>query len=792
MEADGAHPSRWYPAFTSAPQGSDKGSGWVWLGEAAADEPMQLSFALRPEPEAIAALEKRFWHTASPDVKMSRVPVRGVVGVADARRYTREEAHAVTAPTRATLETLRDHLIAAGARAQRDDGLVELIRAATVGAAPDSVIAGGFVHITIPVSVARTLLGGCGGIHAFHHAGAAAAAAGSPGSDMVPQRYLRCADRYTLPEDLASRVAFVGGAARLQRHVGTAAARGFIASPEAAATAARAASSAPTVLSARATDRLQVVFVPRCPDGSPLTHDPSVPCNSTSHLRGSSAAGATGVTLDRVELVATQSAQTYSVTNKTYVSDLTKAGECLTCLTAPAAHRSQCLQLMKSMSLSNDTVFCIMLMTPSMSFAPLEGTNVTVDLSLMYSDNTTSAHATAGDLWPAPMATPEMLKETYEVPASLKGTFANNSQCVVEFLNQWYDPADLSAYLAAYGGSGQIDHVHGPNNASVPGGEATLDVEVILGLASDVHTEFWSFAGLRNNSAPPSNSNQEPFLQYMMDVAAEPDATVPLVHSVSYDDDEDSMPSDFTDRLNEEFMKAGLRGLTLLFAAGDDGVGGETVRVNGTAACPVFHPAFPASSPYVLAIGGTQLLRDEDGSGKTVLKEHVSDSVTGSFITTGGGFSGRYPPPDFMGDAIANYLDATNPIPPANYFNASGRGYPDISGIATLYPIILAGEETPIGGTSASTPLIAALLSLINDARLSEGVHSVGYINHILYATQPASQLFHDVVEGNNRCSAVPTNCCAYGFFSGQAWDATTGLGTPHFGQLYDLFAGGR
>jgi subtilase family serine protease len=78
--------------------------------------------------------------------------------------------------------------------------------------------------------------------------------------------------------------------------------------------------------------------------------------------------------------------------------------------------------------------------------------------------------------------------------------------------------------------------------------------------------------------------------------------TAPLVHSISYGDDENSLDVDYMNRINVEFQKAGVRGLSLLFSSGDNGVnsGDET-----TASCTTrqhFVPSFPATSPFVTAV----------------------------------------------------------------------------------------------------------------------------------------------------------------------------------------------
>merc|ERR1712151_252894 len=75
------------------------------------------------------------------------------------------------------------------------------------------------------------------------------------------------------------------------------------------------------------------------------------------------------------------------------------------------------------------------------------------------------------------------------------------------------------------------------------------------------------------------------------------DTDVPKIFSTSYGEDESSWSFPAAQRLNVEFQKAGVRGITLLYAAGDEGA-----NCKGG----VFVPEGPGSSPYVTAVGGTQ------------------------------------------------------------------------------------------------------------------------------------------------------------------------------------------
>ena len=135
-------------------------------------------------------------------------------------------------------------------------------------------------------------------------------------------------------------------------------------------------------------------------------------------------------------------------------------------------------------------------------------------------------------------------------------------------------------------------------------------------------------------------------------------------------DREVNMPRPFTDRLNVEFQKAGVRGLSLFFATGDDGASGITCRYGN---CSIFNPTFPPSSPYVTSVGGTQIGRYKDTPTDQV--EVVADSVTGSFITSGGGFSNRYAQPSYQSMAVQSYIK-TAVMPPASMdYNTSNRAY---------------------------------------------------------------------------------------------------------------------
>ena len=134
-------------------------------------------------------------------------------------------------------------------------------------------------------------------------------------------------------------------------------------------------------------------------------------------------------------------------------------------------------------------------------------------------------------------------------------------------------------------------------------------------------------------------------------------------------------------------------GVTICAASGDNGSSdGVTDGAN--------HVDFPASSPHILACGGTSL---QSAGGKITSETVWNDGATGG--AGGGGFSLQFPLPSWQ--------SAAKIVPPAN----GGRGVPDVSGDAdpqTGYKVLVDGQSLVFGGTSAVAPLWSGLIALLN------------------------------------------------------------------------------
>ena len=92
-----------------------------------------------------------------------------------------------------------------------------------------------------------------------------------------------------------------------------------------------------------------------------------------------------------------------------------------------------------------------------------------------------------------------------------------------------------------------------------------------------------------------------------------------------------------------------------------------------------------------------------------------SQSPHNGVITSGGGFSSFYSQPTYQKSAVQSYLtsSAGGQTAVAGY-NPAGRGYPDLSFLGTSYLVYVDGQSNSIYGTSASTPVAAAMSEYIN------------------------------------------------------------------------------
>ncbi|KAF4040590.1 Pro-kumamolisin [Phytophthora infestans] len=380
------------------------------------------------------------------------------------------------------------------------------------------------------------------------------------------------------------------------------------------------------------------------------------------------------------------------------------------------------------------------------------------------------------------------VRQTYGIPDNLVVTNPSNTQCVPSFYDESYDPADLKTFFSQYlPGENpppiieKGSRVNNPEHAST---EASLDVQYITGVGRNATTFVWTM-----NGSNPYSSEDEPFVEFVQDVLALENP--PLVVSISYSDDEEhifDVSLGYARTLDTLLIKMGLRGITVLIAGGDDGVTGlrpEFEKVPVEEMCKKSGPQWPSSSPYITTVGATMLLTKAQQAAKSFFhtKEEVICSVeNGGIITSGGGFSNIYAMPEYQRTSVERYLATRNIPNTAGFFNASGRAYPDVAALGAGFLVYMNGRLSSVSGTSASTPVLGAMVTLWNDMRLNAGKSPLGFINPLLYyLAETNPNAFNDVVVGNNGAPRGGNTPCDDSFSAAAGWDAVSGVGTPNF-----------
>jgi kumamolisin len=344
--------------------------------------------------------------------------------------------------------------------------------------------------------------------------------------------------------------------------------------------------------------------------------------------------------------------------------------------------------------------------------------------------------------------TPPQVAEAYKFSAKASG--AGQTIGILEF-GGGYRPADLTAYFKTLGipaPSITAVSVNGgknnPSTASGPDGEVMLDIEVAASVAPGAKIAVY-FA--------PNTSRG--FIDAVT-TAVHDTVNKPSVISISWGGPESTWSAQTMQALDAACQSAAALGITITAAAGDNG---STDGAKGN------NVDFPASSPHVLACGGTKL----DANGSTIVSEVVWNELANKEGATGGGVSNVFALPSWQANSHV----------PAPSVKTGGRGVPDVAGDAdptTGYTIRVDGQTTVIGGTSAVAPLWAGLIAVANQQLGTQ----VGFIQPAIYAAKAASA-FNDITQGNNGA-----------FSAGPGWDACTGFGSPNASKLIPLLAAAK
>jgi kumamolisin len=330
--------------------------------------------------------------------------------------------------------------------------------------------------------------------------------------------------------------------------------------------------------------------------------------------------------------------------------------------------------------------------------------------------------------------TPLQLGEAYGFPAHLDGT--GEYVGIIE-LGGGYTDDNLQQYFQSIGVKApfveSIGVAGGSNSTGTDAdGEVQLDIEVAGALAPGAKFAVYF-----------TTNTDEGFAEAISQAAHDSVRKISVI-SISWGGPENGWTPQAIQGVQQALEDAVALGITVTVAAGDNGAAdGEQSGLNAD---------FPASSPSVLACGGTKLI----AQGVHISQESVWNEDANGEGATGGGVSQVFAKPAWQ--------SAVNvPVAPGNF---TGRGLPDVAGDAdpvTGYQVRVNGEDQVVGGTSAVAPLWAALA-----ARFNQGLkHNVGALGQIVYSLPKSA--FHDIVAGTND-----------GYSAAVGWDPCTGFGSPN------------
>ncbi|KAF8268685.1 subtilisin-like protein [Lactarius quietus] len=365
--------------------------------------------------------------------------------------------------------------------------------------------------------------------------------------------------------------------------------------------------------------------------------------------------------------------------------------------------------------------------------------------------------------------TPAFLRSLYKSEEYVPAAIDKNVLGITGFQGEYASYDDLKKYMDNFRSDASdatfsvVEIDSSGYDSYNPGDEANLDMQFAQAIAYPTPHVFYSIGGEPPPFIPdgyqPENNN-EPWLDWLGHMIDLPD--LPQTISTSYSGNEQTFPPEYAVSVCDLFKQLGARGASLIFSSGDSGVGGADCQKNDGSHVVEFQPTFPSTCPYVTSVGGTK--------GKPEAAAELSS----------GGFSNVFKRPPYQDGAVGEFFHQLGDQHTGLY-NASSRGFPDVSSQAVGCKIILNGAQVTGDGTSCSTPVVAGLISLLNDYRLSKNMPPLGFLNPRIYGD--ARPGFNDITSGSN------PGCGTEGFSAVPGWDPVTGFGTLDFGKLLGILS---
>ncbi|KAJ3553438.1 hypothetical protein NM688_g3613 [Phlebia brevispora] len=387
------------------------------------------------------------------------------------------------------------------------------------------------------------------------------------------------------------------------------------------------------------------------------------------------------------------------------------------------------------------------------------------------------------------LVTPDCVLRMHTIPAATIGP-PTGSIGVAGMNDLYANQADLKSFLEFYRRDITKHQAKFFRTVSINGGqnlqditeaglEANVDTQYTVGIAAGVPVTFYTIG------REDLMLEEEALLNYLQ--TEEPD-DLPNVLLISYGSNERLFSSEVSTRLCTGFAALGARGVSVIVSSMDGGVGGTKPDLKDDCPEGKFVPAFPASCPYVTAVGATAI---------TLRSGHLWQ-VAADY--SGGGFSIYFTNKEefsWQTSAVQAYLRNLEHLHPEydGLFEPKGRAYPDVAAVATNLAFDWRDKATMGSGTSLSAPIFASMIALINAERLAIRKSPLGFLNKFLYANP---QAFVDIIEGELNlayrgvvCQMLTSviggtnpGCKTEGFLTAFGWNPVTGLGSPMFDAL--------
>jgi tripeptidyl-peptidase-1 len=335
-----------------------------------------------------------------------------------------------------------------------------------------------------------------------------------------------------------------------------------------------------------------------------------------------------------------------------------------------------------------------------------------------------------------------------------------------------------------------VTYINGTNDGL--DGESELDVQLVSQIADGVDINYYN----------------SPYWVYGFAVDLYQSQKIPDVISMSWGWAEDQQCDiidcstitsyDYVNRVNTEYIKLGLRGVSITVSSGDAGSPGRTAED-----CELNRPMsaiFPGSSPYVLSVGASYLEKDNSSlpfQSELCKNQNCVTGTNESIIsfdkvgwTSGSGFSNyTQSNPKWQATQLHRYLHSGVKLPPPQNYNHNGRAYPDVTAVGHSCPTFIGGSLNKLDGTSCSSPVITSILVLINDYLVSQNKSKLGFVNPFLYHLHKnCPECFNDIINGFTWCTEI--ECCDnphyFGFEATKGYDLPSGLGSLNVGKIIE------